>query len=160
MSSSFHFDIVDIFTTGTVGPKGQRVFFVQAHAEGQVVSLRLEKQQVAALGVYIEELLGDLPPISVDDFTTAGDLVEPILAEWVIGSLGVAYDEAGDRLVLIAEELADDEVEPATARFAISRAQAVAFSAQASASVEAGRDPCQFCERPLDPGGTWCPCHN
>ncbi len=160
MSSSFHFDVVDTFTTGTVGPKGQRVFFIQAAGEGQVISLRLEKQQVAALGTYIEELLVDLPTISVDDFTTAGDLVEPILAEWVIGSLGVAYDEAGDRLILIAEELTEDEIEPATARFAISRAQAVAFSAQASASVQAGRDPCPFCERPLAPGGTWCPCHN
>src|SRR5436190_152916 len=48
MSTSFEID-VDLLTTGTVGPPGQRVFYLQARQGNRVLSLRLEKTQVAAL---------------------------------------------------------------------------------------------------------------
>ena len=51
MSASFSFDDVEHFTVGTLGPRGERVFYLQGRAEGELVSLRLEKQQVAALAV-------------------------------------------------------------------------------------------------------------
>ncbi len=53
MGTSFDLPEPDRFTAGTVGPPGQRVFFLQASAEGHVVTLRLEKAQVAALAVYL-----------------------------------------------------------------------------------------------------------
>ena len=33
------------------------------------------------------------------------ELIEPVVAEWIVGSLAVAYEEADDRIVLVAEEL-------------------------------------------------------
>ena len=160
MSASYHFDELDRFTTGTVGPKGQRVFYLQAGAGDELVSLKLEKQQISALGEYLARLLEDVPEIThpVD----AGELVEPVEAEWAAGPLGVAYDEGADRVVVVAEEMVaeDDPRDGASARFGISRAQAAAFVARARSIVAAGREPCPYCGRPLEPGSTWCPCHN
>ena len=45
-------DDTDGFTNGTVGPAGRRVFFIQAHRKGEVVSLKLEKQQMAGLAEF------------------------------------------------------------------------------------------------------------
>ncbi len=161
MSSSFHFDHVDWFTAGTVGPKGQRVFYLQAQAEGEIITLRLEKQQVGALADYLEQILSNLAPLPYVDAVEAHDLTEPVLEEWIIGALGVAYEEGSDQVVLVAEELEDEDgLDTATARFRMTRGQALAFIDCARDAVAAGRDPCPFCARPLQPGSSWCPCHN
>ena len=154
MSSSFELRDVDRLTTGTVGPPGQRIFYLQArHAEG-VVSLRLEKAQVAALCQYFDELLEDLPPVEA----AAGDmeLVEPVVPEWVVASLGVHYDEEDDRVVLIAEELVEEGESPARASIRLTREQVAAFTRHGASVVAAGRPPCPLCERPLDPEGHMC----
>jgi uncharacterized repeat protein (TIGR03847 family) len=167
MSTSFNLEHPDFFTAGAVGPKGQRVFYLQAREAGRVVSLRLEKQQVGALADYLEHMLADLPERTV----AAGDpdlaLIEPVVADWVIGGLGVAYDEQVDRIVLVAEELqatADDEPEPeerrAMARFHLRRDQIVAFVSHSRSVVAAGRPPCPYCGWPLDPVSGFCPCSN
>ena len=61
MSTSFDFDEPDHFTAGTVGEPGHRIFFLQAAQAGSVATLRLEKQQVAALAEYLAGILADLP---------------------------------------------------------------------------------------------------
>ena len=166
MTSSFDLPDVDRFTAGTVGPPGERVFFLQAAAGGQVVTLRLEKAQVAALAGYLAELLADLPTPAPEEIPDAVQLVEPAIAEWVVGQLGVAFDESRDRLVIRADELVDEPEEPeqseaeaaegGSARFALTRAQVAAFVVHAAALVVAGRPPCPLCRRPLDPQGHVC----
>ena len=54
------FDPPERFVAGTVGPPGQRTFFLQARAGARVVSVALEKQQVAALAERIDELLDEV----------------------------------------------------------------------------------------------------
>ncbi|CAN5138871.1 DUF3090 domain-containing protein [soil metagenome] len=166
MTSWFDLPDVDRFTAGTVGPPGERVFFLQAAAGGQVVTLRLEKAQVAALAGYLAELLADLPTPAPDEIPDAVELVEPAVAEWIVGQLGVAFDESRDRLVIRADELVDDtdeseELESASpeggsARFSLTRPQVAAFVVHAAALVVAGRPPCPLCRRPLDPEGHVC----
>ena len=154
-SSSFELPEVDWLTAGTVGPPGQRVFYLQARHPGGVVTLRLEKQQVAALCQYLDAMLADLPP--VEPAAADMDLVEPVVAEWVIASLGVSYDEEGDRVVLVAEELVEEGEEPARASIRITREQVAAFARHGNEVVAAGRPPCPLCGGPLDPEGHMCP---
>ncbi|MGH9188908.1 MAG: DUF3090 family protein [Acidimicrobiales bacterium] len=154
MSSSFELGSVDHLTTGTVGPPGQRVFYVQARANQQVVSLRLEKAQVAALVAYLSEMLADLPP--TDELPVDMDLVEPVVAEWVVGSLGVNYSEETDMVLLVAEELVEEGEEAATARIQATRAQIAALSRRGALVVASGRPPCPLCGQPLDPEGHVC----
>ena len=154
MSTSFEMPQVDVVTTGAIGLPGQRVFYIQARQGDHVMSLRLEKTQVAALVTYLEALLADLP--SPDDLPTDLELLEPVVAEWVVGSLGVSYDEDADRIVLLAEELVEEGDEAASARITATRAQIAALAAHGAEVVAAGRPPCPLCGQPLDPQGHVC----
>jgi uncharacterized repeat protein (TIGR03847 family) len=75
----------------------------------------------------------------------------------VVGTVGVSYDDAEDRVILVIEELVADEETGAIARLSISREQAAAFAIQATRLVESGRPPCPLCGSPLDPSGHECP---
>lgn len=154
MSTSFEIPEADLLTTGTVGSVGQRVFFIQVRHDEQVISLRLEKAQVAALIAHLGVLMADLPP--PENLPTDLDLIEPVVAEWVVGSLGVTYDEDDDRVVLVVEELVEEDEEPARAVIRATREQVAAFSLHGAAVVEAGRPPCPLCGQPLDPEGHVC----
>ena len=168
MSSSSSFDLTAPrqFTAGAVGEPGRRVFYVQAVEGAVVVTLKVEKTQVAALAQYIAEMLADLPPVDDLEVPMDVELVEPAIAEWTVGTIGVAFDERRDRLVVTFQELqvqdVDDEDDDTDdedvnlATFTITRAQAMAFVRRGAELVASGRPPCALCGRPLDPEGHVC----
>jgi len=156
MSSSFEIPEVDHLTTGAIGPPGQRIFYLQAGHGAQVVSLRLEKAQVAALVAYLAGMLSDMPPPEQIP-STGMELIEPVVAEWVVGSLGVTYDEDADRVVILAEELVEEGEEGARVRISATREQIAALSIRGAEAVAAGRPPCPLCGQPLDAEGHTCP---
>jgi uncharacterized repeat protein (TIGR03847 family) len=155
VSSSFDLSDVERLTVGTEGPPGRRIFYLQAATSAQVVTLRLEKTQVAALAAYLSALLSDLP--TPTDLPADMDLLQPVLPEWVVGSLGVTYDETMDRILVLAEELVEEGEEGASTRLLATRAQVAALAVHGAALVAAGRPPCQLCGQPLDPEGHACP---
>jgi uncharacterized repeat protein (TIGR03847 family) len=175
MSESFEMATPDYFTTGAVGVPGQRVFYLQGREARRVVTLKVEKEQIAALAEYVAGLLAKLPePGSV---STDLPLLEPVEPAWAVGTLGLGYDDTNDRLIVVAneaiereeedgeEETETTEPEPAegdgaTARFLITRAQAAAFVDRARTLVRAGRPVCPMCSQPKDPGGHVCPRSN
>jgi uncharacterized repeat protein (TIGR03847 family) len=168
VTASFDMSMPVHFTVGTVGLPGQRTFFVQAADESALVTLKVEKTQVAALAQYIAELLADLPPVTDDALPHDVELREPAVAEWVVGTIGVAFDEARDRMVVTFQELAPQDLEAeeegddptdedrSLATFTITREQAMAFVRRAAELVASGRPPCTLCGRPLDPEGHVC----
>jgi uncharacterized repeat protein (TIGR03847 family) len=159
MSASFELSAVDRATVGTVGVPGQRTFYLQAREADRLVSLKLEKTQVVALAQLLGELLSDLP--APGPLPTDLALEEPVLAEWSVGAMQLAYDAAIDRVVLIAEEVTAGEgteaEDGAIGRLVISRAQAAALVARGEELVTSGRAPCPLCGYPLDPAGHSCP---
>lgn len=159
---SFDLPDVDAFVVGAVGPAGQRSFFLQANSGAQVVTLKVEKQQVAALADYLADMLTDLPEPSMTSVPTDLQLSTPIEPEWPVASMGVAYVESRDRVALWAEQLQreDDDASPATGRFQLTRGQVSAFIRHARDLVAAGRPPCPYCTTPLNDGLDWCPCWN
>ena len=81
----------------------------------------------------------------------------------------MAYEEADDRILLVAEELQPDDEDdpeglsledPATARFRLTRAQTAAFIERANELVTSGRPLCRLCGMPMDPEGHPCPRNN
>lgn len=167
--TSFDLPSPDVFTAGTVGPPGRRVFYLQVRDDQLVVTLKCEKQQVAALADYFDGLLEDLEPAPYG--VAAGDLTltEPAVEIWTVGAIGVAYDEPDDRIVVVLEELTDAEIDPdlpesdddeptgATVKVRLSRAQVAAFVRHSRDLVASGRPPCRFCGLPVDPDGHPCP---
>jgi uncharacterized repeat protein (TIGR03847 family) len=108
VSDSFDFETPDLFTAGTIGPPGQRVFYLQAREGETLVTLKCEKDQVRVLGEYLARLLERLATPAA---AAAGDLalVEPVTPAWVVGSIGVGYDEGADRVVLVIEEIREEQ---------------------------------------------------
>jgi uncharacterized repeat protein (TIGR03847 family) len=156
--TSYDLPAPDVFTAGTVGPPGQRVFYFQARHADTVVTLRCEKQQVAALAEYLDGLLDDLEPSPYGVAASDLHLAEPFEEGWTVGPIGVAYDEPDDRIVVVLEELVDeDDDSGASVRVRLTRAQVQAFVNHARGLVAAGRPPCRFCGLPIDPDGHHCP---
>jgi len=157
MSTSFEFVAPDHFTAGAVGPPGQRVFYLQSREKGTLVTLKSEKEQVRALAQYLSGLLEKLPAVG-ERVPRDLSLIEPVDEAWIVASIAVGYDEARDRILVVANELLEEEEggEPAAARVLITRAQAAAFVSQAEALMKAGRQICPWCSQPKDPGGHIC----
>jgi uncharacterized repeat protein (TIGR03847 family) len=155
MSPALDLGDLDRFTVGAEGPVGQRVFLVQCHGGGARITLKAEKQQVSVLADYLNRLLSDLEV--PDEVPDAPELADPTDPQWVIGTLGVTYDEGLDRIVLVAEELVAEGEDGDMARFSITREQAAAFAVRANTLIEAGRPPCPLCGGPIDPQGHQCP---
>ena len=176
-----HFDPPERFVAGTVGPPGQRTFFLQARSGARVTSVALEKQQVSVLAERIEELLDELleasegdssipalPPVALED---NGPLEQPIVEEFRAGTMTLSWDSADQRVVVEVFPYTEESVvEPGTPEEEIEEPEpdeilvvrlpaglARAFTKRAQAVVSAGREPCPFCGGPLDPTGHLCP---
>jgi uncharacterized repeat protein (TIGR03847 family) len=149
---------VDFITIGTIGPKGQRVFHLQAGKDKQLVSLIIEKEQAWALSEALRELIEDLDkrypeatdvPSGVDLTAMDMDLREPIEPLFRVAQMGLGYDEERNMVVLVAQELvaleegADpDLVDPGIVRMWGSRVQMRALSKYTMEVVQQGRaDP-------------------
>jgi uncharacterized repeat protein (TIGR03847 family) len=181
VSRSFDLPEVEWATVGTLGEPGHRTFFLQARQGGEQVTLKLEKQQVAALSQFIGEILSDLPAPESTPEEEELELAEPVQAEWVVGSIQLAYDSDADRILVVAEEVTaeepgseDDEFlteaevdlpspgtgsseDQAVGRFGLTRGQAAAMVRRGWDLVRAGRPACPLCGSPMDPEGHSCP---
>jgi uncharacterized repeat protein (TIGR03847 family) len=172
MSVFFEFDEVDTFTATAIGEPGSRVFYLQARAGTQRVSVKCEKQQVRAIAQYLRRVLSDLPPPEDRPMPGAVDARDPGEQSFVLGPIGLGYDRSNDRLLVQLEELVatdadeDDDDEAAAAedasdrghiRLYVTRSQAAAFCDHADDLVAAGRPNCMWCGNPIDPDGHPCP---
>lgn len=159
MSESHDFESVDRFTVGAVGEPGRRTFLFQAAAGEVQVSVKCEKQQVAALTEYLQGVLADLP--AVEELATVDlELAPPYDPEWVAGTLSVAYDDVSDRIVILVEEVStvdeEEAVDPlgpdtTSLRVRLTRGQVTALVRRTVELVEAGRPPCAVCGNPKGP---------
>ncbi|MFC4109201.1 DUF3090 domain-containing protein [Micromonospora zhanjiangensis] len=184
------FEPPERFVAGTVGPPGERTFFLQARGGGRLVSVALEKVQVSLLAEKLEELLTEASRrfgVELPESVAAGSdnepLDTPVEEEFRVGTLGLAFDvdtatvvieaiEAGEteseseaELTGVAEEVEDeDEDEPDEdldrLRVRLTPQAAREFIERARRVVAAGRPPCPLCGQPLDPAGHLCPRHN
>jgi uncharacterized repeat protein (TIGR03847 family) len=162
-------------TVGAIGPPGKRVFYLQARQENQLVSLKLEKDQVLFLAGGLSEVLADLASPTSVPAESELELEEPVEAEWVVGSMQLAYDPVADRVMLTAreigppdegpgpdelatgdettatelDELLGDEAAGAIARMALTREQAAGVIAHGKVLLRGGRPPCPLCGYPL-----------
>jgi uncharacterized repeat protein (TIGR03847 family) len=175
------FDPPERFVAGTVGEPGGRTFFLQARSGPRMVSVALEKQQVAVLAERIDELLDELlrsgtasstipalPPVDLED---SEPLEQPIVEEFRAGTMTLSWDAVDERVVVEVFPYTEEAVvEPGTPEEEIVEPEpeevlvvrlpaglARAFSKRAQAVVKAGREPCPFCGGPLDPSGHLCP---
>jgi uncharacterized repeat protein (TIGR03847 family) len=170
----FLFDPVERFVVGTVGQPGERSFYIQARSATRLVSVLVEKDQVAALAGRLALLLRELKRAD-SDFIYASlmrddqPLETPIDEEFRVGTIAISW--LGDKgmvaldlaaIVTNEEEISGEESEGTEGasdvlRVFLSPAQTEQFITRANAVVNAGRPPCPFCGLALDPRGHVCP---
>ncbi|MGH8987177.1 MAG: DUF3090 family protein [Acidimicrobiales bacterium] len=152
MNGDMDLDAPEVFSVGASGPAGHRLFLLH-FSEGSVhATVKVEKQQVVVLATYLGRMVRQLG--RPDHLPDALDFDVDVEPDWVVGTIGVSYDEDVDRLVVIVEEAGEGG---GVARVAITREQAAAFAIRATSLAEAGRPPCPLCGFPLDPSGHDCP---
>lgn len=158
---------VSRITIGAVGPPGQRVFLLQASHQSSTITLKLEKEQARILASSTIELLDELD----DKYPRRGSKIEhplssdlmlhdPVDPEFIIGQIGLGYDQDEDMVVLVVQEAQfepEQEHEPITVRLWASRTQMRAMCDHTLEVVEQGRPLCPLCEAPMDPAGHFCP---
>jgi uncharacterized repeat protein (TIGR03847 family) len=135
---------VEFITIGTVGPKGKRVFHLQAGHEGKIVSFTIEKEQAWALSEAIQEFIEELDnrldvQTEVEMAALDMDLREPIQPIFRISQMGLAFDEESQMIIVMAQELAGENEDSGVVRMWCTREQLYALSIQAMDTVEAGR---------------------
>lgn len=176
------FDPPERFVAGTVGDPGARTFFLQAREGARVVSVALEKQQVAALAERIDELLDEvmadgrttsvIPVVAPVELADEDPLDLPIAEEFRAGTMTLSWDPEAERVVIevfpVGEEMigltegASEEVIPEDSEpsevfvVRIDARHARAFVQRATRVVGAGRPDCPFCGHPIDPDGHLC----
>jgi uncharacterized repeat protein (TIGR03847 family) len=172
------FDPPERFVAGTVGQPGDRTFYLQASGQGRTVSVSLEKLQVQVLAERLDELLdtvrrqtgAEVPATAPRELEDTAPLDAPVEEEFRVGTMGLAWETEGERLVVEAlaqadeqtqvEPLSESEEGPDALRVRITADMARAFIARALRVVAAGRPPCPLCSLPLDPEGHICPRQN
>lgn len=173
------FDPPERCVAGSVGPPGQRTFFLQASGEGRVVSVSLEKEQVRLLGESLVEMLDEVAGEEGSEetgerYADKAPLDTPIEDDFRVQRLSVAWLADRRRVVLEAFDRPDEadllELEeaspgehpwsglpPQSVRVVLEPGRARAFAQRCSAALAGGRPSCPFCGQPLDPAGHICP---
>ncbi len=173
------FDPPDRFVTGTIGDPGQRTFFLQARDGGRVVSVALEKVQVAVLADRLGQLLLELEKRGITTATGTeggGDtspLDEPLNEAFRAGALTLGWDGDTEQVLIEAraesedgepvdpdEDDPEDEDGPDLLSVRLSADTARAFVERAVRVVASGRPPCPLCGQPLEATGHICPRRN
>lgn len=169
----YDFDPPERFIADTVGPPGERTFFLQATGDRRVVTVSLEKQQVDVLGDRLDDLLDEVAAEESGEQAAQAvldnaPLDTPFEDDFRAAALSLAWD-AGRRVVVIeAHEHAEpDDPEELAAwqehgpgevlRVALAPDRARAFARRCARAVAGGRPNCPFCGQPLDPSGHICP---
>ncbi|ORW16198.1 hypothetical protein AWC18_18950 [Mycolicibacter nonchromogenicus] len=164
----------DRFVAGTVGQPGNRTFYLQAVHDDRVVSVVLEKQQVAVLSERIGALLLEVnrrfgtpvppEPAEIDDLDP---LVTPVDAEFRVGTMGLGWDSEAQTVVVELLAVTDTEFDasvvlddtdegPDAVRVFLTPESARQFATRSNRVISAGRPPCPLCDEPLDPSGHMC----
>lgn len=171
----FDFDLnpVETIVADAEGSPGQRTFFIQGRAGKMLVSVVLEKQEVANLAVSLlatlEELeakFPDLTPAAKPKRKLQPDF--PIDPAFRVGQLILGYDEDEDVIWLIAKaihitpdgdiaDFDDDDENVPSVRFVATRDQMRALSDHALEVVQRGRPICPLCNRSIDREAHFCP---
>jgi uncharacterized repeat protein (TIGR03847 family) len=115
------FDPVDSIAAGAVGEPGQRAFYIQAEKDGQVLSVLVEKQQVAMLAERVRLLLdqveaqfpGEGEDVAAPLTPGAGELRGDPVPLFRALAIGIGFDPSRRLVVLELHErpIAEDDDE-------------------------------------------------
>jgi uncharacterized repeat protein (TIGR03847 family) len=177
----YEFEEPDRFIAGALGQPGDRTFYLQVREGSRLISVLIEKVQVALLAERLSMLLAEVRERGADvpqdvgtaDLDTKG-LDEPINELFRVGTMAIVWDGDDESVIVEARAISEDDLEGPDevevdededeevdeetdlVRVHLSPRRALAFARSALDVVASGRPPCPFCGQPLNPEGHIC----
>ena len=147
-----------------VGRPGQRAFRVLVEAERGTACLWVEREQLQALAMLVEQLLTGWPAVQVSGaqaaageqrskpapFTTDPDV------DFRVGQLAIGFDDRSSLYVLLAHNAESESGEEPDFTCQVTRVQLRALSETIPPLLAAGRPRCPMCDLPLGSGTHHC----
>jgi uncharacterized repeat protein (TIGR03847 family) len=156
--TSYNFGPVARLEPDAVGPPGKRTFRLLVSGEDGTASLWLEKEELQALGMAIDQLMarlsgrpewkiyGATPPT----FQPSGETAEDPSVEFKVAQLSLGFETNSGMFVLLVYDSDDDPSGTATFTCMATATQMRTLGRQIESLVVAGRPRCVLCEEPLD----------
>ena len=152
-----------------VGPPGRRAFRLFAIRADASAWLWVEREQLQALAMLIEQLLTGLPALDLRAGVQRPDVPSvqresppslPPDVEFKVGQLALGYDEAQRLYLILAHDVESDLEGPARFSCQVTRPQLRTLAETIVPLLAAGRPRCPACEAPLGAGKHICPRSN
>ncbi len=146
-----------------LGEPGSRRFRLMAIVAGNTHIVWMEKQQLQALGLAVEQLMEQMPDLGsgIDEADSPLDFNVDTQEQFRVGRIELGYDVSSDRVVISTFDLEqDDEEEAASLMIRLTRRQSAELSTDAALVVSAGRPFCPMCGNPISSEGHVCPQQN
>ena len=154
---------VDEIDVESIGQPGQRTFRLLAERGPETASLWLEKEQLQALGLIIDQHIARLSrggaPREAALLTLAGRFPSPATIDFKVGRMALGYDTERRKFVFSAYDIEDPEQEAPRFSCAAGGSQVAALSIKIMDVVAAGRPRCPLCGAPIE-GKHVCPGSN
>lgn len=136
-----------------LGEPGNRRFRIVVVADGLTWMLWMEKQQVQALGMAMEQILDVLPAEGMWPEWVLQDVEydESTDLQFRVGRIEMGFDAAEGRVVIAAHDVQQDDDDAApNIRFRMTMQMARSFSEEAADLMTRGRPMCPMCGLPRD----------
>jgi len=166
MARQYDFELVRRLVPDAVGAPGRRKFRLIAENDRETAFLWLEKEQLQALGLAVDQLLTPIKPLwsrseepSVEPPPPAPK-GGPAAVEIQVGRLGLGYDEGAKLFILIAHDVEAESEDQPTFRCQVSRGQLAHLSESIQALSASGRPRCPLCGNPIESEPHFCPGSN
>lgn len=158
-----NFGLVERMQADAVGAPGQRTFRLWVVSDDGTAMLWLEKEELQALGVAIDQLLARLSSKPLWKFYgtppepySPEDAPHESVVEFKVGQLSLGYESEKDMFVLLAHDTEDDPEGPPTFTCLATASQMQQLSRRITSIVAAGRPRCPLCGDPTGPEGHSC----
>jgi uncharacterized repeat protein (TIGR03847 family) len=147
-----------------VGKPGQRAFRILIESEQGSACLWVEREQLQALAMLIEQLLSGWPAIQIRTASGTAGRKPPAPAEFPtspdvdfrVGQLALGYDDRNSLYVLLAHKVDSEAGEEADFACQATRPQLRTLSESITPLLAAGRPRCPMCEAALGAGKHRC----
>ena len=165
----YDFGLATRLEADALGEPGKRTFRLLVRSGSSSALVWVEKDQLLALAVAIEQVLGQVAPAEAGraDIVPSIGVVQdfPInpTVEFKLGQLQFGHDAANEQFLLIASDVEAEEEgaePPPTLVLRATYEAANHLSKQIAALAAAGRPRCPLCGQPMGPEPHHCPLAN
>ena len=162
--TSYNFGPVARLEPDAVGEPGHRTFRLLVSGEEGTASLWLEKEELQALGMAIDQLMaklsgrqewkmyGETPP----PFEPADVQADDPAVEFKVAQLSLGFETNTGLFVLMVHDSEDDPTGTATFSCMATAAQMRSLGRRIESIVVAGRPKCVLCGDPMEEDGHFC----